>query len=122
VSTFGGSELGASLLLLNELHFLRADDPRFASTVAAVERELKRGEFVFRYVEADDFGSPENAFIVCSFWLVDALCALGRREEALVSSSDYSSFGILTECSRNTVTRRRASCGGISRRRTATWG
>jgi GH15 family glucan-1,4-alpha-glucosidase len=83
VSTFGGDQLDASLLLLNELHFLRADDPRFASTVAAIERELKRGEFVFRYIEEDDFGAPENAFIVCSFWLVDALAALGRRDEAL---------------------------------------
>jgi GH15 family glucan-1,4-alpha-glucosidase len=83
VSTFGGDQLDASLLLLNELHFLRADDPRFAGTVAAIERELKRGEFVFRYVEQDDFGTPENAFLVCSFWLVDALAALGRRDEAL---------------------------------------
>src|SRR5213078_3877332 len=83
VSTFGGDQLDASLLLLNELHFLSADDPRFAGTVAAVERELKRGEFVFRYIEADDFGAPENAFIVCSFWLVDALAALGRRDEAM---------------------------------------
>lgn len=83
VSTFGGEQLDASLLLLNELHFLRADDPRFASTVHAIEKELKRGEFVFRYIEEDDFGAPENAFIVCSFWLVDALAALGRRDEAL---------------------------------------
>jgi len=83
VSTFGGDQLDASLLLLNELHFLDAKDPRFAGTVAAVERELKRGDFVFRYVEEDDFGAPENAFLVCSFWLVDALAALGRRDEAM---------------------------------------
>ncbi|MGE5616321.1 MAG: glycoside hydrolase family 15 protein [Bacillota bacterium] len=83
VSTFGGEQLDASLLLLNELHFLEKDDPRFASTVAAIERELKRGDFVFRYIEEDDFGAPENAFIVCSFWLVDAMAALGRRDEAL---------------------------------------
>ena len=82
-STFGGDQLDAALLLLHELHFLRADDTRFASTVEAIERELKRGEFVFRYVEEDDFGAPENAFLVCSFWLVDALAALGRRDEAL---------------------------------------
>ena len=83
VSTFGGDQLDASLLLLNELHFIDAEDPRFALTVAAIERELKRGDFVFRYIEEDDFGAPENAFIVCSFWLVDALAALGRRDEAL---------------------------------------
>jgi GH15 family glucan-1,4-alpha-glucosidase len=43
---------------------------------------LKRGDFVFRYVEHDDFGAPANAFLVCSFWLVDALAAIGRRDEA----------------------------------------
>ena len=44
--------------------------------------DLKRGEFVFRYVETDDFGAPSNAFFVCTFWLVDALAAIGRRDEA----------------------------------------
>jgi GH15 family glucan-1,4-alpha-glucosidase len=70
------------MLLLNEIGFLPADDPRFASTVAAVERELKRGDFVFRYVEQDDFGVPSNAFLVCSFWYIYALAALGRADEA----------------------------------------
>jgi GH15 family glucan-1,4-alpha-glucosidase len=82
VSTAGGEGLDASLLLLAELNFLRADDPRYASTVDAIERGLKRGDFVFRYVEDDDFGAPANAFLVCSFWLVDALAAIGRRDEA----------------------------------------
>ena len=79
---FGGEALDASLLLLHELGFLSAADPRFAATVAAVAGELKRGDFVFRYAGADDFGAPENAFLVCTFWYVDALAALGRREEA----------------------------------------
>ncbi len=82
VATAGGTELDASLLLLADLNFLRADDPRFIATVAAVERDLKRGDFVFRYVERDDFGEPQNAFFVCTFWLVDALAAIGRRDEA----------------------------------------
>src|SRR5262249_32056665 len=63
VSTAGGSAMDASLLLLAELGFLSADDPRFAATVAAVGTELKRGDFIFRYIEHDDFGEPENAFI-----------------------------------------------------------
>jgi GH15 family glucan-1,4-alpha-glucosidase len=82
VAIFDGTALDASLLLLNELGFLRADDPRFAATVAAIEKELRRGDQVFRYSEPDDFGAPANAFIVCTFWYVDALAALGRREEA----------------------------------------
>ena len=74
--------MDASLLLLNELGFLPADDPRFAATVAAIESELRRGDLVFRYAEADDFGVPQNAFVVCTFWYIDALAALGRRDEA----------------------------------------
>jgi GH15 family glucan-1,4-alpha-glucosidase len=81
-ATFGGTTLDASLLLLNEIGFLRADDPRFKATVAAVEKELRRGDQVFRYSEPDDFGAPANAFLVCTFWYIDALAALGRREEA----------------------------------------
>jgi GH15 family glucan-1,4-alpha-glucosidase len=81
-ATFGGAQLDASLLLMHELDFLRADDPRFAATVRAVERDLRRGDFVFRYTQPDDFGVPDNAFAVCTFWYVDALAALGRGEEA----------------------------------------
>lgn len=82
VSTFEGDAMDASLLLLAEIGFLDPADPRFAATVAAVERDLRRGDFIFRYVEKDDFGEPENAFLVCTFWFVNALAALGRREEA----------------------------------------
>jgi hypothetical protein len=47
-----------------------------------VENDLRRGDFIFRYVEKDDFGEPENAFLVCTFWYVNALAALERRDEA----------------------------------------
>jgi GH15 family glucan-1,4-alpha-glucosidase len=80
-ATFDGDSLDASLLLLAELGFLPAEDARFAGTVNAVERELKRGDFVYRYTEPDDFGVPANAFIVCTFWYIDAITRLGRREE-----------------------------------------
>lgn len=81
-----GDSLDASLLLMPRLGFLQADDPRFAGTVAAIERQLKHGDFVYRYVERDDFGFPENAFLVCTFWYIEALAAMGaaRREEARV--------------------------------------
>jgi GH15 family glucan-1,4-alpha-glucosidase len=83
VSTLDGDgKLDASLLLLHDIGFLRTEDPRFAGTVAAIERELRHGDFIFRYVEADDFGVPENAFLVCSFWYIYAIAALGRCEEA----------------------------------------
>jgi len=81
-ATMDGDTLDASLLRLNELGFLADNDPRFASTVRAIGRDLRRGDFIFRYVEADDFGPPENAFLVCTFWYINALCALGDRDEA----------------------------------------
>jgi GH15 family glucan-1,4-alpha-glucosidase len=81
-ATMDGRTLDASLLRLNELGFLADDDPRFAATVRAIGRELRRGDFIFRYVEADDFGKPENAFLVCTFWYINALAAIGQRDEA----------------------------------------
>jgi GH15 family glucan-1,4-alpha-glucosidase len=81
-ASFEGTTLDATLLLIHDLGFLAADDPRFAGTVAAVERELRRGGYIYRYLETDDFGVPENAFLVCTFWYIDALTSLNRTEEA----------------------------------------
>ena len=83
-ATMDGDSLDASLLLMPRLGFLGARDPRFAGTVAAIESQLKHGDFVYRYVERDDFGYPENAFLVCTFWYIEALAAMGgaRRKEA----------------------------------------
>jgi GH15 family glucan-1,4-alpha-glucosidase len=82
VSQFGGEEVDASLLLLHEIGFLTADDPRFAATVACVEKDLRRGPYLFRYAAPDDFGTPRVSFDVCTFWYIVALAALGRSEEA----------------------------------------
>ncbi len=82
VSTFHGDQLDASLLLMAEFQFLAPDDPRFASTVDAIERHLKRGDFLLRYDEEDDFGRPETAFLVCTLWWILALAQLGRTERA----------------------------------------
>ena len=83
-ATMDGDSLDASLLLMPRLGFLEAADQRFVGTVAAIEKQLKHGDFVYRYVERDDFGYPENAFLVCTFWYIEALAAMGgaRREEA----------------------------------------
>jgi hypothetical protein len=82
VATMDGTTLDASLLRLHEVGFVRPDDPRFVGTVRAIERELRHGPMIFRYSEADDFGKPTNAFVVCTFWYINALAAIGEREEA----------------------------------------
>ncbi len=74
--------MDAVLLLLADLGFVRADDPRFAATVDAVGRELARGDGMLRYVAPDDFGVPETSFTICTFWYIDALAAVGRVDEA----------------------------------------
>lgn len=82
VSCFDGSSMDASLLLLHEIGFLSAMDPRFLGTLDAVEKTLKHGDHLYRYADADDFGTPETSFVVCTFWYIDALAAVGRRDEA----------------------------------------
>ncbi|WP_394658407.1 glycoside hydrolase family 15 protein [uncultured Novosphingobium sp.] len=81
-ASFGGKELDASLLQLVELNYVTADDPRFQATLKAVETNLRRGEHMLRYANEDDFGLPETAFNICTFWLIEALHMDGRDEEA----------------------------------------
>ena len=82
VDAFDSDRLDASLLLLADLRFVTADDPRFVATVDAIGRELRQGDYVYRYITPDDFGAPETSFTICSFWYVDALAATGRVAEA----------------------------------------
>jgi GH15 family glucan-1,4-alpha-glucosidase len=82
VSTFGGDHLDASLLLMAEFQFLAPDDPRFVGTVAVIEKHLRRGDFLLRYDEEDDFGLPETAFLVCTLWWILALAQIGQKDRA----------------------------------------
>ncbi len=83
VESLDGEYLDASVLLMAEVGFLPGRDPRFVSTVDRLVETLCDGHYMRRYEAADDFGRPEVAFNVCSFWLVDALARIGRREQAL---------------------------------------
>ncbi|HET6550353.1 MAG TPA: glycoside hydrolase family 15 protein [Solirubrobacter sp.] len=83
--SYGSRALDASLLLIPSVGFLAPSDPRVVGTVEAIQRELCVGGFVLRYPtdESDDGLPPgEGAFLPCTFWLVDALALLGRRDEA----------------------------------------
>ncbi|MCR8826694.1 glycoside hydrolase family 15 protein [Pseudosulfitobacter koreensis] len=82
VESFGGETLDASVLLMGEVGFLPADDPRFVATVETLTDVLGRGPYMLRYEEADDFGVPEVGFNVCAFWRIDALARIGRIDEA----------------------------------------
>ena len=88
VRAYGSSELDASLLLLPIVGFLPPDDQRIVRTVEAVQEELSDHGLLRRYL-TDDAGNvdgltgDEGVFLACSFWLVDALALLGRRDEAV---------------------------------------
>jgi GH15 family glucan-1,4-alpha-glucosidase len=82
---YGGDELDASLLLIPLVGFLPPHDPRIASTMAAIEKDLMFDGFVSRYRthQVDDGLPPgEGTFLACSFWMVDNLALQGRMQEA----------------------------------------
>ncbi len=101
METWGGTRLDASTLVLADLGFISADDPRFLGTLDAVEQQLRHGDYVFRYVDADDFGIPDTSFNLCTFWYIDALTRVGRIEEARELFNNMlarrNSLGLLSE-------------------------
>lgn len=81
LQAYGRPGTDAALLLAPFLGFPIGHDT-LEATVAAVERQLRRGDFVYRYKQEDGLPGAEGAFLICSFWLVDALLYLGRHTEA----------------------------------------
>lgn len=83
---YGSPELDAATLLIPQVGFLPPDDPRVVGTVDAVRDELMHGGFLRRYspgsTAVDGLPGQEGTFLVCSFWLADALRLTGRTEEA----------------------------------------
>jgi GH15 family glucan-1,4-alpha-glucosidase len=82
---YGTDALDASTLLIPLVRFLPPDDERVRATVLAIADELQENGFVLRYkVEETDDGlsGAEGTFLICSFWLVSALCEIGECERA----------------------------------------
>ncbi len=79
---FDGEVADASSLLLPEVGFLQSNDERMTKTIDLVGSRLMHEGFAMRYSDDDDFGRPETAFLICTFWYVDALALAGRRDEA----------------------------------------
>lgn len=77
-----GESLDASMLMMHELGFKDVNDPRFQGTLRSIEQQLRHGNHLFRYTTPDDFGVPDNAFNICTFWYMEALAASGREDEA----------------------------------------
>jgi GH15 family glucan-1,4-alpha-glucosidase len=86
VQSYDSDRLDASVLMIPLVGFLPGDDPRVRSTIDVIDRELTVDGLVRRYdpqaAEVDGIGEPEGVFLACSFWMVSALAAAGRRKEA----------------------------------------
>ena len=83
--SFGSDDLDASALLLAVVGFLPPDDPQLLATIDAVERDLAddRG-LLYRYRGDDGLEGPEGTFLLCTFWLAQALAITGQVERARV--------------------------------------
>jgi GH15 family glucan-1,4-alpha-glucosidase len=85
VQSYDSTHLDASLLLIPQVGFLPADDPRVIGTIAAIERNLVVDGLVLRYstaTEVDALPAGEGTFLPCSFWLADSYLLTGRRQES----------------------------------------
>ena len=84
VQSYDSTYLDASLLLVPQVGFLPADDPRVVGTIEAIERNLVVDGLVLRYSTAtnvDALPAGEGTFLPCSFWLADGYLLTGRRQE-----------------------------------------
>lgn len=83
VQAFDAEDLDAALLLIPLLN-IPLDKDLLARTVMAVETRLRSNDYVHRYLSPDGLTGAEGAFLMCSFWLVDALLMVDRAHEARV--------------------------------------
>jgi GH15 family glucan-1,4-alpha-glucosidase len=104
VGTYGGNSVDATLLLMPLYGFLPGDDPRVLRTLDRVRSELGAGRFLHRYRADrvdDGLDGEEGAFVLCGFWLAEALALAGRLDEALevfvAQSGAANHVGLLAE-------------------------
>ena len=83
VSHYDGTELDAGLLLMGTSGFLDPTAERFVATVRRGERELCDGPAVYRYLDDDGLSGAEGGMLICTGWLVQALVACGRVDDAV---------------------------------------
>ena len=101
VQSYGSKHLDASVLLMESYGFVQAKDPKFVSTVKAIEKNLSHNGLLYRYKNEDDFGLPSSSFTICTFWFINSLYKIGEEEksrklfEKLLSYSNH--LGLFSE-------------------------
>jgi len=81
--SYGSKDLDASVLLMESYGFIPAKDPKFISTVKAIEKELSNDGLLYRYKNEDDFGLPSSSFTICTFWFINSLFKIGEEKKAM---------------------------------------
>jgi len=101
VSIYGEERPDATLLLMPLYGFLPDADPRLLETVRWVRQELADGPFLYRYRGDDGVGGAEGAFVLCGFWLAEALALQGLLDDAVEVFSAHveaaNHLGLLSE-------------------------
>jgi GH15 family glucan-1,4-alpha-glucosidase len=101
VMAYGFEQPDAALLLLPVHGFMDAHDPRVHATVDWIQRTLASGPFLYRYLVDDGIQGGEGAFVLCGFWLAEALALAGRLDEAqdvfLANAEASNHLGLLSE-------------------------
>jgi GH15 family glucan-1,4-alpha-glucosidase len=101
VDAYEGSSVDATLLLFPIYGFLPPSDSRVERTRKRVTNELRAGRFLRRYLHSDGIASKEGAFVLCGFWLAEALAMAGEIDEALRVFHDHvhgaNHLGLLAE-------------------------
>lgn len=80
--SYGSKDLDASVLLMEPYGFILAKDPKYVSTVKAIERDLSNDGLLYRYKNEDDFGLPSSSFTICTFWFINSLYKIGEEQKA----------------------------------------
>ena len=81
--SYGSRHMDAAVLLMESYGFIHARDPKFVSTVHAIEKELSYEGLLYRYKNEDDFGLPTSSFTICTFWFINSLFKIGEEEKAI---------------------------------------
>ncbi len=111
VQHIGGTALDGSMLLMPLVRFVAATDPRWLSTLEAIQKSLVRDGMVYRYrnddSQIDGLQGTEGAFAACSFWYVECLARAGQVEKLIWSSSSCCAMPTHWGCMPKSSTARR---------------
>ena len=86
---YGSDELDAANLLMQEYGFIDSKDDRFVSTVQKTESDLCVDGLMYRYKNEDDFGKPKSSFTICTFWMINSLYSIGKKQKLKKCLTNY---------------------------------